>query len=120
VLGDGLEATGTNIPEMVTFCKGHGTDGITLIITAMQEAAIEFAKALRATGKGEKKFFDRVVLELQMLAPMQQECPSQEHVEFKTNDTVHETTGDRCHRLVAIDRWIRLINPRSLLNPNPQ
>ena len=85
-LGQGLEATGAIPRETIAYRAGHGTDDITLAVMAIREDALESKTLTAIIEEDEEKFFDRVVLELQLLALIKCGCPPKGYVEFKADD----------------------------------
>ena len=85
-LEEGLERSGALPPETIAYRPGHGTDDITITVMATREDALELGTLLVIIEEDEEKFFDRVSLELQLLALRRCGCPPMGYIEFKADD----------------------------------
>ena len=81
----GVEATGKLGPEITAYRKNKSTTDITIDERGIMEDALEFCKLLGIIKEDEEKFFDRVVVELHMMAMKIFGFPDQGYCEWKEN-----------------------------------
>ena len=84
----GIEETGRLGPEITAYRKNKSTTDITIDERGIMEDALEFCQYMGLIKEDEEKFFDRVVVELHMLAMKLFGCPDQGYCEWKMEDMV--------------------------------
>ena len=81
-LSDGVKATGKLGPEITAYRKNKSVNDITLDQRCTIEDALEFERLLGIIKEDEEKCFDRVTVELQMMAMKTFGFPDQGYCEW--------------------------------------